>query len=911
MDRQEYEIEYFRNNGFKRQQCSKCGRYFWSQGEHETCNESPCVEYSFIGHSPAKKAYQLHEMRETFLSFFERNGHTRIARYPITARWRDDVFFTQASIYDFQPWVINGTVNPPANPLTISQTCVRFNDIDNIGKTGRHLSMFEMMAHHAFNKKDKYIYFKDRTVELCHTFLTKELGIDGREITYIEADWQGGGNSGPCLEVVVGGVEVATLVFMMYRSDEDGNKSPMDMQVVDTGYGLERLTWLSQGTPSAYEAVFGPVLTYLKEKTGIRVDRGILAEYSKVAGLMDLDGGDSLKKLRKTVAERLNITVEELEKAILPLENVYIVSDHTRALIFMLNDGIVPSNVKEGYFARLLVRKGMRALRELGLDTPLHEIVSRQIDYFSAHFPELEESRESVITLVKEEEEKYIKTVNRGKAIVERLMKERKKEGRSIEIDDLILLYDSHGLSPELVKEFAGEGVEIPDDFYRRVAEKHEKEDIEAHEKKTKKELPEKYPDTELLYYPHPKMKEFDAEIIGTDEDRIILNRTAFYPEGGGQECDTGILECDKGVMKVLSVEKYGRVVVHRVDRVLATAGPVHGKIDWQRRMDLTRHHTATHIINAAARRVLGRHVWQAGAHKSPEIARLDITHYRHLSEEEFYEIERLANEIVQQDIPMNLGFMSREEAERRYGFTLYQGGVVPGKELRIVEIPGVDVEACGGTHCERTGEVAVIKLIRTKRIQDGVLRIEFAAGRPAIENIQALEKAMKEVAMTLNTDAEKAAKTTQRLIKEWKESRKRVEELEKEINSMRLKNLLESADVINGIKVISNAMDGNMKDLMALSKTIQEMTHQSEKAVVLLIGCADGKMSLLVTENNTPFSAGDILNAGLKVCNGKGGGGKKIAQGSAPAGEDCSNSAERVIDTMMNRIKEISPKKN
>ncbi len=904
MDPQEYDIEYFRNNGFKRQQCRKCGRHFWSQGEHETCGEAPCVEYSFIGNPPTRKAYELHEMREAFLSFFERNGHTRIARYPITARWRDDVFFTQASIYDFQPWVINGTVSPPANPLTISQTCVRFNDIDNIGKTGRHLSMFEMMAHHAFNKKDDYIYFKDRTVELCHTFLTKDLGIDEREITYIEAGWKGGGNSGPCLEVVVGGVEVATLVFMMYTVGDDGELAPMDMQVVDTGYGLERLTWLSQGTPSAYEAVFGPVLTYLKEETGIETDTGILAEYSKVAGIMNLDGGAKLKELRETVALRLNISVPELEKAIRPLENIYIVSDHTRALMFMLTDGVVPSNVKEGYFARLLVRKGMRALRELGLKIPLHGIVERQIDYFSKDFPEVEESRESVINLVKVEEEKYLATVEKGKAIVQRLMAERKKEEKEITVDDLILLYDSHGLNPELVREFSGGSIDIPDDFYRRVAEKHEREDVEKHDSKKEKALPAEYPDTELLYYPHPKMREFDAEIIGAFEDKVILDRTAFYPEGGGQDSDTGTLLCDAGEMKVLAVEKYGRVVVHTVDRIAATSGAVHGIIDWQRRMDLTRHHTATHIVNAAAKEVLGRHVWQAGAHKSTEMARLDITHYRQLSEEEFYEIERIANSIVQEDIPMNLGFMSREEAERMYGFTLYQGGVVPGKELRIVEIPGVDVEACGGTHCERTGEVAIIKLIRTKRIQDGVLRIEFTAGRPAVDYIQRTERTLKKVAGILNTDIEKVAGSAERMAKEWKDARKRAESLEKEISSMQTENLLANSSTVNGIRVISSVLEGNMKDIMALSKAIHDIIPEKEKFAVILAGCTEGKLSIMAA-GNTDRSMKDILDAGLKVCGGKGGGRPDMAQGSARVEEGCMEMGRKVIDAMIGRLRD------
>ncbi|MFN3528270.1 MAG: alanine--tRNA ligase-related protein, partial [Candidatus Altarchaeaceae archaeon] len=178
--------------------------------------------------------------------------HKIINRYPIVARWRDDVFFTQASIYNFQPHVLNGTVEPPANPLAISQPCIRFNDIDNVGKTGRHFTMFEMMAHHAFNKEDKFIYFKDRTVELCNILLTERLGISPEHISYVEEEWEGGGNSGPCFEVIVDGIELATLVFMMYENF-NGKKKLMNMQVVDTGYGLERFVWMSQGKENAYE----------------------------------------------------------------------------------------------------------------------------------------------------------------------------------------------------------------------------------------------------------------------------------------------------------------------------------------------------------------------------------------------------------------------------------------------------------------------------------------------------------------------------------------------------------------------------------------------------------------------------------------------------------------------------------
>ena len=393
MDQSDYELEFFRRNGFQRKQCKSCGKYFWTLGESNLCGEAPCVEYTFIGKPLFKERMSVHEMRESFLSFLEANGHTRIARYPITARWRDDVFFTQASIYGFQPWVIQGVVEPPANPLGISQTCVRFNDIDNVGKTGSHFTMFEMMAHHVFNKAGKEIYWKDRTTELCHEFLTRVQGLDPKLVSYSEAWWEGGGNAGPCLEVLLGGVEVATLVFMSYAI-ENGNQRPMDIQVVDTGYGLERLTWISQGTPSAYEAVFGDVLGDLKKQSGIGVDDKILAEYSKAAGSMKIETASDVRALRADTASRLGMDPEEFMRQIRPFESMYVICDHTRALMFMLSDGVMPSNVRQGYFARLLVRRALREMSQLGIKSRLSEIVARQIDYFAKDFPDLEENRD-------------------------------------------------------------------------------------------------------------------------------------------------------------------------------------------------------------------------------------------------------------------------------------------------------------------------------------------------------------------------------------------------------------------------------------------------------------------------------------------------------------------------------------
>src|SRR3990172_8939315 len=451
----DYELEFFRAQGFSRQTCAKCGKAFWSLGTHETCGETPCQEYDFIRASPFKKKLSYRAMREDFLSFLDQNGHARVKRYPIVARWRDDVFFVQASVYPFQPWVISGEASPPANPLAISQPCVRFVDIDNVGKTGQHFTMFEMMAHHAFNFPGRPVYWKDRTVELCHRFLTERLGLEPTMVRYKESWWEGGGNSGPCMEVVFGGAEAATLVFMQNR-DVNGHRVPMETQVVDTGYGLERLTWLSQGSTSAYEAVFGETLAYLKRATGAkRVDDRFLREYSKVAGVFKVESLADIREIRQRTAERLGISVEDLVTQVAPLEALYTLCDHARALVFLLGDGVVPSNSREGYFARLLIRRGLRALKDLNITYTLVDTVSFMIDQMRDDYPEFFFNKGDIVKLLKVEEARYKETLEKRRAIVERIASDLKAAGKaSFDIETLVELYDSHGLNPDIVQDF-------------------------------------------------------------------------------------------------------------------------------------------------------------------------------------------------------------------------------------------------------------------------------------------------------------------------------------------------------------------------------------------------------------------------------------------------------------------------
>jgi alanyl-tRNA synthetase len=890
MDQKDYELEFFKSNGFQRRQCKSCGKFFWTLGENDTCGEAPCVEYNFIGKPLFKDKLSVHEMRESFLSFLERNGHTRVSRYPITARWRDDVFFTQASIYGFQPWVIQGVVDPPANPLAISQTCVRFNDIDNVGKTGSHLTMFEMMAHHVFNKKGNEIYWKDRTTELCHEFLTKVQGLDPKTVNYSEAWWEGGGNSGPCLEVLLGGVEVATLVFMQYAT-ENGNNRPMDIQVVDTGYGLERLTWISQGTPSAYEAVFGDVLEELKRLSGTRTDDRTLAEYSKVAGSMKIETAADVRALRADTAARLGMNADDFMRQIRPFESMYVVCDHTRALMFMLSDGIVPSNVRQGYFARLLVRRSLREMSQLKIESRLSEIVARQVDFFSKDFPDLKENKDEIIKLVDVEEEKYRETLVKGRGIVQRLEASTSEAGKKITDDDLIELYDSHGLNPEVVAEFASSPITVPDDFYKRVAARHSKPEEE--EEAPEVQLPPDLPPTKLQFYKEPYKYKFRAKVLAVKDDLVVLDKTCFYAESGGQESDHGTMK----EMKVVHVDKIGNIVVHKVEGPMqaVTGKLITCKIDERRRRRLQRHHTATHVINGAARKVLGNHVWQTGAHKGEDIARLDITHYADLTPDELEKIELLANETVLSGTKVLSSPMERNVAEKRYGFRLYQGGAVPGKEIRVVRIGDFDVEACGGIHCKNTLEVGAIKILRTKRIQDGVVRLEFVSGMPEVETMLGVWNSLTDASTKLNSTPEKIGEAVDKLLADRRELMKELEAMKKGRVGETVDELVEKALQVKGVRIVRHLESEDMKHLVNLAKELIGM----EKTVAILGSDEQGAKIVVARSPDLDLDCRPLIKDAMKLVGGSGGGKPDFAQGGGPDTSKIEDALDGLVESV------------
>jgi len=918
---EEYSLPFFKETGYVRKLCPKCGEYFWTQNpDQKTCGEARpegCAFYAFINNPPTRKSYTLRAMREAFLSFFEKRGHARIKPYPVVARWRDDVYLTHASIIDFQPCVTEGIAPPPANPLVIVQPCIRLVDIANTGPTfGKYLTIFEMGGHHAFNYADKEVYWKDQTVRYHHEFATKVLGVKSEEVTYKEEVWSGGGNAGPCVECIIRGLEVATLVFMQYKVVND-EFVKLPIRTVDTGYGIDRYAWLSQGVPSGFHAIYGDLLDEIFEMAGIsKIDNDLLMKVAKVSGLVSLDKTASRLEARKKIAVMVGTKTSELDEFLLPIENVFAVADHTKCLSFILSEGVVPSNIQEGYLARLLFRRIYRLLKMLGIPDKLYDIMDKQINFWSKDYPHLREMRNEIMNVLAVEEEKFEETIKRGEGLVKRISGELKRKNvQEIPIETVTELYDSHGLSPEIVKEFTekeGLKVDVPENFYALIAQRHMQTSKPLEEAKPEKWLEtavSNLPETDLLYYQDQYMKGFQAKVLkALDSEYVVLDKTFFYPEGGGQPADNGYLVFDGNRAEVVDVQKVGRVIVHKMKgkAVPKEGSTVKGVIDWDKRYSLMKAHTATHVVAGAARRVLGQHVWQFGTQKGVESSRLDISHYRRLTAEEIHKIETLANQAILQNIPVETAWMPRTEAESRYGFRLYQGGAVPGKEIRVVKIGDWDVEACGGTHLKSTGEIGFIKIIHTERVQDGVERLVYSVGIPALRAVQEKEQLLWKLSEILNAPLEKLDKTAEKLVKELKEANVERRKLIKEL-AEREGGGLETREEISGIKLVKRDFQESI-DVDRMVQTANETIKRDDATVTIFYG-TDGKSArIMVMAGEAALEKGvnanEIVREASAIIGGGGGGKPNFAQGGGTRIKKLKEAIEKAEETLRKQLK-------
>jgi alanyl-tRNA synthetase len=765
-----FPVEKLKELGYTRHSCNNCHKHFWSIEERTVCGEPACEGgYSFIGHK--KEDVDFLEVWRRFSHQFEALGYTPIKRYPSVARWNPTMDFTIASIADFQPYVVSGEVEPPAKKLIVPQTCIRFNDIDNVGITGRHMTEFTMIGQHAFLKKEEF-----DQAELFHdyfTWYTKGMRLKTSEFVIHEDAWAGGGNFGPCLEFFSKGLEIGNQVYMLFEATPSGPKE-LRQKVLDMGMGQERPSWYLSGSPTAYDVNFPNVCKFLFSTCMIKQDKKMMERFIPLSGTLNIDEVDNIEEQWKEIAKRIDYDVETLKATVLPSAALYSIGDHTRTLLYTIADGALPGNVGGGYNLRVLYRRMMSFIEKYGWDIDLDKIIDLHARYLKPQYPELQEKAELVKKILEVEKRKYLQNKVRGAQAISHLIGQKTEAEIQEKLPEL---YDSQGILPEDIAHEAkkrGKIIRIPENFYAKVTERHENADKGKTQTKREEKLPlDDIPETIPLYFEQWNLVDFSAFVVSViDNTFIVLDETAFYPTSGGQMHDIGTINS----IPVLDVFKQGKHIIHVIDpthQKIKKGDKVSCSIDFERRMQLAQHHTGAHILNGAARRILGEHIWQAGAAKTPEKARLDITHYDNLTDEEVTKIEELANKVIHENRPILKTLMDRNIAEREFGFTIYQGGAVPGKRLRIINILDFDVEACGGTHLDVTGDVYKIKIIRTTKIQDGVIRIEFVAGKAANAHADETASAATEVARILSCDIPQIPERCKELFDKWKRAGK------------------------------------------------------------------------------------------------------------------------------------------
>jgi alanyl-tRNA synthetase len=673
--------------------------------------------------------------------------------------------------------------------------------------------------------------------------------------------------------------------------------------------------------PSGFHAVYGNLLEKIFTMADLtKIDNKLLKKIAEVSGLVNLDKTASRLKTRKKEAALVGLSVDRLDKFLVPIENAFAVVDHTKCLSFLLSEGVVPSNIQEGYLARLIFRRIYRLLRMLDIPDKLYDIVNMQIDFWSKDFPHLKEMRSEIIEMLQVEEEKFGETIKRGEGMVKRISSELKAENKKeIPIETLTELYDSHGLPPEIVKQTAETEdlkVEIPDNFYALIAQRHMQASKPVEEEVKSEQWLEtavsNIPETEQLYYQDQYMKEFEAKVLKViDNEYVILDKTCFYPEGGGQPADNGHLIFDENKVDVVDVEKVGNVILHKVVGTAPKEGSiVKGVIDWDRRYSLMKNHTATHIVNGAARRALGQHVWQFGTQKGINRSRLDISHYRRLTLEEIHKIETLANQVVLRNIPMETSWMPRNEAEKLYGFRLYQGGAIPGKKIRVVKSGDWEVEACAGTHVKNTGEIGFIKIIHSERVQDGVERLDYSVGIPALKATQENEQLLWKLSEILSAPLEKLDNTAEKLVKELKEANAERRKLIKELVARESAGLevkaLEEREEINGIKLVKRDFQGEI-NVDRMVQTASEIIKRDDATVALFYGTDEKNARIMVMAGKLALKKGvnanEIVREASAIIGGGGGGKPNFAQGGGTQTEKLSKAIKKAEEILKKQL--------
>lgn len=869
------------------------------------------------------------ELRELFLSYFEEKGCRRYPSFPLVP---DDptLLFTIAGMVPFKPFFL-GLREPEVTRATTSQKCVRTNDIDNVGKTARHHTFFEMLGNFSFGD-----YFKKEVIPWAWEFLTERIGLDPSRLyatIYLDDDeafdiwhrdvglnedrivrlgeddnfWTVGpvGPCGPCSEIIYDqgpefscgkptcGVgcscdrylEIWNLVFMQFNRQEDGSLTPLPKKNIDTGMGLERLSSVVQRVRTDFETdLFMPLIERTCALSGVRYG--------------ETKQGDLA---------------------------VRVISDHLRATAFMIADGILPTNEGRGYVLRRLLRRAVRFGRLIGLDEPfLNELLPTLLETMADPYVELVKNRSMIEQVITVEEQRFGRTLEQGSALLEAELDRLTREGGT-RLPGAVLfeLYDTYGFPVELTKEICQErGFDIDELGFEKEMEA-QRERARASSKQTSAVMREDIY-TELLnlmgptpfdgYLSLEETAEVKAiiregrlvQIAETGDDvEVVLSRTPFYAERGGQVGDQGWLRCERAVARVYdTVYPTGDLTVHKVivkEGLLRVGMKVEAKVDEKRRSAIKRHHTATHLLHEALVRVLGTHVRQMGSLVSEEILRFDFNHFSPLTREELKRVEDLVNEEILANLPVNVEEMPIEKAQASGAKALFNEKY--GKTVRVVTVPGFSSEFCGGTHVRATGDIGLVKILKEEGIGSGMRRITAVAGLRSLEIFREMESRLQSLSQILGTDPEGLMERASSTMEELKSLRRQVEVLALEAALSRVETLVKNPIQVGCVPLVVATFKG--LDATLLRRVGDEIRKQLPGSFSLLASVNEGKVAVVGMASESLVQrgvhAGNLVKEVTSLLGGSGGGKASMAQGG---GADISK-----LDEALSRAKEILAK--
>ncbi len=844
------------------------------------------------------------EIRRAFLDFFAGKGHEVVASSPLVPGNDPTLLFTNAGMVQFKD-VFLGNDKRPYSRATSVQRCVRaggkHNDLENVGYTARHHTFFEMLGNFSFGD-----YFKHDAIRFAWEFLTetcklpaeklwvtvyeedgeaaeiwlKEVGVDPSRITRIgdkpgkkyDSDnfWSMGdtGPCGPCTEIfydhgpeIWGGppgtpeedgdryIEIWNLVFMQFDRDKDGNMNPLPKPSVDTGMGLERLAAVLQNVHSNYE---------------IDLFQNLIKAAATLAGTEDLENA-SLK----------------------------VIADHIRSCAFLVTDGVIPSNEGRGYVLRRIIRRAIRHGHKLGINGSFfHKLVAPLVTEMGEAYPELARTQAQVEKVLAQEEERFAETLEQGMALLEEAI--NGLVGKEIPGEAVFKLYDTYGFPVDLTADVARErGLSVDMvGFEQAMSAQRERARAASHFDAGYGEGVEIDASTEFTGYEQVEDNaiiialvregQVVTELAEGERGMVVLDKTPFYAESGGQAGDCGRLTVEGAVFEVQDTKKQGTAFVHLgvvVSGSLKNGATVRAEVDSALRRNTAYNHSATHLMHAALRQVLGEHVQQKGSLVTSERLRFDFSHFEALKPEELAAIEKLVNAQIRANLPVETRIMAIDEARESGAMALF--GEKYGDKVRVLRMGDFSVELCGGTHVSRTGDIGLFKIISEAGVAAGVRRIEAMTGQGALDWLDVQEEKLDRIGELVKGGREEVTDKVQQLVDRSRKLEKELEQLKAKLASSQGSDLVSQAEEINGIKVLAARLEG--ADPKGLREIVDQLKSKLGTAAVVIAAVEGERISLVagVTKDATDrIKAGDLLKQVAEQVGGKGGGRPDMAQG-------------------------------